>query len=57
METNQTTRITAANRRLAKVAVQFSADTFAVNRSLVLRMNICGENPHLREAEKRYNKF
>jgi hypothetical protein len=27
------------NRRLAKVAVQCSADTFVVNQSLVLRIN------------------
>ena len=31
---------------LAKVAVQYSADTFVVNQSLVLRMSICGENRH-----------
>jgi hypothetical protein len=31
------------NRRLAKVAVQCSADTFVVNQSLVLRINICGK--------------
>jgi hypothetical protein len=46
-----------ANRRLAKVAVQFSADTFVVNQSLVLRNNICGENRHLRVAAKRYMPF
>jgi hypothetical protein len=44
---------TGANRRLAKVAVQCSADTFVVNQSLVLRSNICGENRHLRQAPKR----
>ena len=50
-----TTEIRAAhNRRLAKVAVQCSADTFVVNQSLVLRINICGENRHLRQAPKRY---
>jgi hypothetical protein len=38
---------------LAKVAVQFSADTFVVNQSLVLRINICGKNRHLRQARKR----
>jgi hypothetical protein len=38
---------------LAKVAVQCSADTFVVNQSLVLRINICGENRHLRQARKR----
>jgi hypothetical protein len=41
------------NRRLAKVAVQCSADTFMVNQSLVLRINICGENRHLRQAANR----
>ncbi len=43
----------AANTSLAKVAVQCSADTFVVNQSLVLRINICGENRHLRQARKR----
>ena len=42
-----------ANTGLAKVAVQYSADTFVVNQSLVLRINICGENRHLRQARKR----
>jgi len=41
------------NRRLAKVAVQCSADTFVVNQKMVLRINICGENRHLRQAPKR----
>jgi hypothetical protein len=41
------------NTGLAKVAVQCSADTFVVNQTLVLRMNICGENRHLRQARKR----
>jgi len=39
---------------LAKVAVQCSADKFVVNQSLVLRINICGENRHLRQARKRW---
>ena len=43
-----------ANSGLAKVAVQCSADTFVVNQSLVLRINICGKNRHLRQAAKRY---
>ncbi len=43
-----------ANTGLAKVSVQCSADTFVVNQSLVLRINICGENPPLRKAENRY---
>jgi hypothetical protein len=47
-------RKTACNTGLAKVAVQCSADTFVVNQSLVLRINICGENRRLRQARKRY---
>ncbi len=43
----------ACNTGLAKVAVQCTADTFVVNQSLVLRINICGENRHLRQALKR----
>jgi hypothetical protein len=41
------------NTGLAKVAVQCSADTFVVNQSLVLRINICGKNRHLRQARNR----
>ena len=49
-------RTTGANSGLAKVAVSFSADTFVVNQSSVLRINICGVNRHLRQAAKRtYN--
>jgi hypothetical protein len=44
---------TTYNTGLAKVAVQCSADTFVVNQSLALRINICGENRHLRQARKR----
>jgi len=49
----------AANSGLAKVAVQCSADTFVVNQTLVLRINICGKNRHLRQAAnaKIKNKF
>jgi hypothetical protein len=50
-------KTTGANTGLAKVAVQCSADTFVVNQSLVLRINICGENRHLRQARKRYASF
>ena len=46
----------AHNTGLAKVAVQCSADTFVVNQSLVLRINICGENRHLRQARNRYGQ-
>ena len=47
-------RSPATNSGLAKVAVQCSADTFVGNQSLVLRINICGKNRHLRQAAKRY---
>ena len=47
-------RRAAHNTGLAKVAVQCSADTFVVNQTLVLRINICDENRHLRQARKRY---
>ena len=35
---------------------RFSAsyDSFVVEKTVVLRMNICGENRHLRQARKRY---
>jgi hypothetical protein len=46
-------RKTGHNTGLAKVAIQCSADTFVVNQSLVLRINICGENRHLRQARNR----
>jgi len=48
-----TTRTTGYNTGLAKVAVQCSADTFVVKESLVHRINICGENRHLRQARNR----
>jgi hypothetical protein len=38
------------NSGLAKVAVQCSAESFVVNQTLVLRINICGKNRHLRQA-------
>jgi hypothetical protein len=48
-----TDRTPAGNSGLAKVAVSFSADTFVVKESSVLRINICGENRHLRQAANR----
>ncbi len=50
-------RSPATNTGLAKVAVQCSADTFVVNQSLVLRINICAANRHLRQARKRCMPF
>ena len=41
------------NTGLAKVAVLCSEDTFVVNQSLVPRINISGENRHLRQAPNR----
>ncbi len=49
----ETRIMAAANTGLAKVAVQYSADTFVVNQNLVLRINICSKNRHLRQAPKR----
>ena len=45
------------NSTYKKLAVQCSADTFVVNQTLVLRMNICGENRHLRQARNRHATF
>jgi hypothetical protein len=54
MEKHKAKKQRTANTGLAKVAVQCSAETFVVNQNLVLRINICGENRHLRQARKRY---
>ena len=51
--TNSLTNMPAANTGLAKLAVQCSAHTFVVNQTLVLHINICGENRHLRQAANR----
>lgn len=51
------TKSPATNSGLAKVAVSFSADTFLVNQTLVLRINICGKNHHLRQASNRFATF
>jgi len=39
-----------ANTGFAKVTIHYSAGIFVINQSLVLRINICGENRHLRQA-------
>jgi len=46
-------RTPAGNSTYKKVAVQCSADTFVLNQTLVLRINICGKNRRLRQAAKR----
>jgi hypothetical protein len=44
----------ADNSTYKKLAAMCSADTFVVNQSLVLRINICGKNRQLLIAAKRY---
>jgi len=44
---------TDGNTGLAKVAVLCSAEKFVVNQTLVLRINISGENCHPLQAQKR----
>lgn len=57
MRTNTTEKEAhTPNTGLAKVAVQYSADSFVVNQTLVLRINISGENRHLRQARNRYKQ-
>jgi len=45
------------NSTYKKLAVQCSADTFVVNQTLVLRINICGQNRQLLVAAKRYSQW
>jgi hypothetical protein len=47
----------AHNSTYKKLAAMCSADTFVVNQSLVLRINICGKNRQLLIAAKRYIPF
>jgi len=49
-----TERRPAYNSTYKKLAVQCSADTFVVNQTLVLWMNICGKNRQLLVAANRY---
>jgi len=46
-------KITTANSTYKKLAVQYSADTFVVNQTLVLRISICSKNRQLLVAAKR----
>ena len=52
--THRTDNRAAGNSTYKKLAVQCSADTFVVNQSLVLRINICSQNRQLLVAAKRY---
>jgi len=49
-------RRAAGNSTYKKLAVHCSVDTFVVNQSLVLRINICGDNRQLLAAAKRYGQ-
>ena len=39
--------------RVGKSGDSVLADTFVINQTLALSINICGENRHLRQARKR----
>ena len=47
---------TDVNSTLPKVAVQCFVGQFCGYITLVLRMNVCAENRHLRQAANRYEK-
>ncbi len=51
------TRTPATNSTYKKLAVRFSADTFVITQSLVVRINIYGENRQLLVAAKRSSRF
>ena len=44
------------NSTYKKLAVQCPADSLVVNKTLVLRIKICGENRQLLVAENRYKQ-
>jgi len=44
---------TGGNSTYKKLAVHYSADTFVVNQSLILSINICGKNRQLLVAANR----
>jgi len=46
-------RNTTANIGFAKAGVTCFYDSFVLNQSVVLRLNICAKKPRLRKAEKR----
>jgi len=51
--TTQNNGTAATNGTYPKGWVSCSADTFVVNQTLVLRINICVKNPPLRQAANR----
>jgi hypothetical protein len=44
------------NSTYPKGGVSYSKDSFVVNETFVLLINICGESPALRVAAKRYKQ-
>ena len=55
-DNNTTERKTAHNSTFAIGGVSYSADSFVVAESSVLRINICGKNRQLLIAAKRYSQ-
>jgi hypothetical protein len=51
------TKATATNSSYPKGGVSCSKDSFVVNETFVLLINICGESPALRVAAKRWLLF
>ncbi len=49
-------KTTTANSGLAKGGVSCFVETFVVYQTFLLRMNICGKNPALRQAANRYRQ-
>lgn len=47
---------TPYNSTFAIGGVSCSADSFVIEKSFLLRINICGENLHQRQAAKRYQQ-
>lgn len=45
-------KMAESNMGFVKLTVQCYADIFVVNQSLVLLINICGKNLHLRQVRK-----
>jgi hypothetical protein len=49
-------QITVPNSRFAKAGVSYFYDSEVLNSSFVHLMKFSAENPHLRQAAKRYRK-
>ncbi len=50
-------KTTTANSGLAKGGVSCFVETFVVYQTFLLRMNICGKNPALRQAANRCTQY